>query len=234
MPRSKAAKAILVDYDIAGSGSSERRGLDIGTALDMQAPWLSPNMLLGAFLLVFVVCALVAQALSTVPASQEGAPIEAFTSGLLWVLSMFGLIKASASLKTGKYLLFWLALTVVTGALAVDEIVGVHEMTEPSFNDDWFKVVMWLATPFVLGIIAKIERAPAIVLVAMTIGYLFHGAYILVETGDGEIFSLGIASSTLKIWEEIFELFFLATYTYALWLLIIDKPSTTQSGDADI
>lgn len=183
--------------------------------------WRHPDVLLGAFLVVFFVSALVAQSRSLIPASEEGAPIEAFTSGLLWIIAMFGLVRASEALQARSRVFFWLLFTAGVGALAVDEISGIHERTEPSFNDDWVKVVLWAATPVILWFIARIESAPRSSTAAMMIGYVFHTAYLLVEVGDGEIFSLGIAADTLKTSEEVFELLFLAFYGFALWSLLL-------------
>ncbi len=183
-----------------------------------DAWWRTPEVLLAGFLVVFVVCALVGQSRSPVPAWEEGAPIEAFTSGLLWILSIFGLVRVVRAFETGRRIVFWLAFTAGTGALAVDEVVGIHESTEPSFNDDWVKVVLWVVTPVILVSLARFEQATISSRVAMAIGYVFHTAYLVVEVGDGEIFTLPFAAETLKNAEEVFELLFLASYTFALWL----------------
>ena len=194
--------------------------------------WLRPEMLLAAFLAVYIACATVAQAISPVPPSEEGAPIEAFTSGLLWIIAMYGIVRSSESIGSGKRLVFWLVFTAAIGALAVDEIIGVHERTEPALNDDWVKVVMWLATPFVLYYIAKLEHAPRDARIAMVIGYVFQSAYIFVEIGDGAAFTLPVAIDTLKWAEEFFELLFLAFYAFALWILVLRDPRRRAAPDA--
>lgn len=203
--------------DAAGSS-----GVD---AASSRGSWTRPDALLAGFLMVYIVCALVAQTIATtqrgVSPSEEGAPIEAFTSGLLWIIAMYGLVRASQSLETGRRTAFWLVFTAAIGALAVDEIIGVHEATEPGFNDDWVKVLMWIATPLVLAYVARIERAPRITRIAMLVGYVLQTAYIVVETGDGEVFSLPFSADRLKTSEEVFELLFLAAYAFALWILIL-------------
>lgn len=208
-------------------------GIGNGREPDTWAPtWLQPATLLAAFLAVYVACAAVAQAVSAVPPSEEGAPIEAFTSGLLWIIAIYGLLRSSDSIGSGKRIVFWLAFTAALGALAVDEIVGVHERTEPGLNDDWLKVVLWLATPFVLHYIAQIERAPRDARMVMVIGFVFHSAYVLVEVGDGAAFTLPVSIDTLKWAEEYFELLFLACYTFALWILVLRAPRRSSSLDA--
>lgn len=194
--------------------------------------WLRPETLLAAFLAVYAACAVAAQAISAVPPSEEGAPIEAFTSGLLWIIAMYGLLRSSESIGRGKRMIFWLAFTAAIGALAVDEIIGVHERSEPALNDDWIKVVMWLATPFVLHYIAKLESAPRASRIAMVIGYVFQSAYVLVEIGDGAAFVLPVAIDTLKAAEELFELLFLVSYTFALWVLVLRDPRRSPAPEA--
>jgi hypothetical protein len=193
--------------------------------------WLQPGTLLAAFLAVYVACAIGAQTLSSIEPSDPGAPIEAFTSGLLWIIAMFGLVRSSESIGNAKRLTFWLVFTAAVSALAIDEIVELHERTEPAFNDDWVKVLMWLATPFVLYYIAKLERASRDSLIAMVTGYVFHSAYLLVEIGDGALFTLPIAIDTLKWAEELFELLFLASYTFALWILLLRRPRLSLTAD---
>lgn len=197
----------------------------------LAPPWLRPETLLAAFLAVYIVCAAVAQAIAPVPPSEEGAPIEAFTSGLLWIIAMYGIVRSSESIGSGKRLVFWLAFTAAIGALAVDEIIGVHERTEPALNDDWVKAVMWLATPFVLHYIAKLEHAPRHARIAMVIGYVFQSAYIFVEIGDGAAFTLPVAIDALKWAEEFFELLFLAFYAFALWILVLRDPRRRPAPD---
>lgn len=197
-------------------------------AAGSRGSWARPDALLAAFLTVYVVCALVAQTIAStqrgISPSEEGAPIEAFTSGLLWIIAMYGLVRASQSLETGRRTAFWLVFTAAIGALAVDEIIGVHEATEPGFNDDWVKVVLWIATPLVLYYLARIERAPRISRIAMLIGYVLQTAYLVVEIGDGEVFSLPFSTDRLKTSEEVFELLFLTAYAFALWILILRPP----------
>jgi len=196
-------------------------------------------LLLTGFLGVYVACAIGAQALASIQRSispsEEGAPIEAFTSGLLWIIAMYGVIRITESLATGRRLFFWLAFTAALGALAVDEILGIHEATEPGFNDDWVKIAMWIATPFLLGYLSRIERAERASRIAMVIGFAIHSAYIFVETGDGEIFDLGVTLDVLKWSEEVFELLFLAAYTWALWTLVLRQhvPSSNESLEMD-
>ncbi|MGI9665626.1 MAG: hypothetical protein ACR2N2_00800 [Acidimicrobiia bacterium] len=183
--------------------------------------WQRSGLLLAGFLIVYAVSALVTQVISSTDASEEGSPVEAFTSGLLWILAMYGLVKVAESLTSTGRLWFWLLFTAAMGALAVDEIIGVHERVEPVTNDDWPKVFLWVLTPVVLWFIARIERAPLDSKIAMAAGWLLQTCYLLVELGDGEVFSLPGATGTLKNAEEAFELLFLAFYVYALWSMVL-------------
>lgn len=180
-------------------------------------PIIHPAWIVGGFFVVYVVVGIAAQAVSAIPASEEGSAIEAFTAGLLWILAIFGMVKAATT--TGSYwaLAFWLAFTAATGALAVDEIVGVHERTEPNLNDDWLKIVLWVATPIVLVLIVRMLSADRVTRIAWVVGFAFHTAYLVVELGDGEFFTLPADATTLKGAEEIFELLFLAAYAFGFW-----------------
>ena len=193
-------------------------------ALDDDAlpRWLRYDVLLAVFVGTAVAAGVITQEISSRRPNLEGAPIEAFTAGFLWMASMFGFYRAVQSAGNHSRFIFWALFAAGSAALAFDEHIGVHERVEPSIiNDDLLKVVMWLATPVVLVFIARIENASPFVRSVMAMGYGFHALYILVETGDGEFFELYSSVSTLKYLEEVFELLFLACYVYALWYLLL-------------
>lgn len=106
--------------------------------------------------------------------------------------------------------------------LAMDEIFAFHERPEQQglFNDDYFKVICWLATAFVFRLVFRMEEPSLTARRAIFTGYLFHSLYILVELGDGEFFRIPFLSVHLLKWsEEFFELFFLASYLLAFVLI---------------
>jgi hypothetical protein len=183
--------------------------------------WRRPDVLAAAFFVTYMVCALAAQVVSDTDPSEEGAAIEAFTAGLLWILAMLGLLRAVDAATTRSRFWFWIAFTAGAGALAVDEIVGVHERTEPNLNDDWLKIVLWVGTAFVLLAIARMDPLPAASRIALVAGFVFQALYLFVELGDGEFFDLAIPVDTLKASEEVFELLFLASYAFGLWLVAL-------------
>ena len=191
---------------------------------DSLIGWRRADSLVAVFVAVLVVLGLVAQALSSIPPSEEGAPIEAFTAALLWIASVVGLLRATDSLaRPTRGTTLWLALAVAAAALAIDETIGVHERTEPELNDDWFKLLLWLGTAFGLRAVYVMEGSPRLALGGFGLGYVFHTLYLVVEMGDGEIFRLpdSVSVSTLKSAEEVFELFFLALYVGVLLLLLV-------------
>ena len=182
--------------------------------------WRRPEILISAFFLVYVVCGLAAQVISDTDPSEEGSAIEAFTSGLLWILAAFGLLSITQNTARQGRFWFWVAFTASVGALAVDEIIGVHERTEPNLNDDWLKIVLWIVTAFVLYTITRFEDVPITSIIAFVAGYAVQATYLFVELGDGEYFDLPISIESLKTAEEVFELLFLALYALGLWLLV--------------
>ena len=76
---------------------------------DPQTPpalgWWSQERLVAGYLVVFAIVGLVAQAMGSISAEQEGSPLEYFTSGLLWMLSLVALLSALQALpQTSKSL----------------------------------------------------------------------------------------------------------------------------------
>ncbi len=176
--------------------------------------WWSQERVVAGYLAVFVIVALIGQAVGSISPEQEGSPIEFFTSGLLWMLSIVGLLSAFQALPNVGRSLFWFTLSAALAALAIDESLGFHERTERiGVNDDFAKIVMWLVVPFVLARVLQFGGSRT-VRNAFVVGYVLHAMYLLVEVGDGEFFQLPVSNSRLKAAEEIFELLFLACYMF--------------------
>ena len=191
---------------------SEQTGHDRKTSPALG--WWTQERVVAGYLAVLVAVALVSQVVSTIPAEREGSPIEFFTSGLLWMLSLVSLLSALRELPNVRQGLFWFAISAALAALAIDEALGVHERTETyGFNDDIAKIVMWLLVPFVLARVAQLGGSRA-VRNAFIVGYALHTLFLFVEVGDGEFFQLPISNDRLKSAEEVFELLFLACYMF--------------------
>jgi hypothetical protein len=60
--------------------------------------WWSQERVVAGYLVVLVIVALISQAVSSIPPSSEGSPIEFFTSGLLWMTSLISLLSAFRAL----------------------------------------------------------------------------------------------------------------------------------------
>jgi hypothetical protein len=82
--------------------------------------------------------------------------------------------------------------------LAMDEIFQFHERTEKLelFDDDYLKVIYWLATAFVFRLVFRMEEPSLTARCAILTGYLFHSLYILVELGDGGFFRIPYSIDT--------------------------------------
>ena len=173
--------------------------------------WLHALTMLP-FIAVIIFIAVWFQILSGIRPSNEASPLEFFTQGLLWMLSLTCLLIANGH-RSWK-LAFWLAGCVALMALAIDERFEFHEQTGRRgwFDDDWFKIISWAASAVVLFLIVRIERPSRFAMAAIVLGYAFHTMYIITETGDGEFFKLPFKRSSLRWWEEISELLFLSTY----------------------
>ena len=197
------------------------------------ALWMRPELAVLGYVAAFVLTAVAVQALSSRPPSSEDAPIESFTTGLLFMLSLVAFLRAMSEVGNVKLSALWLASSGALALLAIDEFVAIPERSERvGVNDDWVKVVMWIGAAFYLSIVARLERTSAASRRGMVIGYLFHSLYILVETGDGEFFSLPLPIDVLKWAEEVFELLFLSGYLYAFVLLQLGSAVRPMRGGA--
>ncbi len=186
------------------------------------AGWLMRRLdvvTLLVFIAVIIFIAVWFQILSGICPSNESGPLEFFTQGLLWMLSLTCLLTANRH-RSWK-LAFWLAGCAALAALAIDERFEFHEQTGRRgwFDDDWFKIVSWACAAAVLYTIVRIERPPRFALGAIIAGYVFHSMYIFFEMGDGEFFTLPFERNTERWWEEISELLFLSSYLVGFVLI---------------
>ncbi len=188
-----------------------------------SAEWIMRRLdvlTLLAFIAVIIFIAVWFQILSGICPSNESGPLEFFTQGLLWMLSLTCLLTANRH-RSWK-LAFWLAGCAALAALAIDERFEFHEQTSRRgwFDDDWFKIVSWGCAAWVLYTIVRMERPSRFAIGAIIVGYVFHTVYIFVEMGDGEFFTLPFERKSLRWVEEIAELFFLSTYLMAFLIML--------------
>ncbi len=192
---------------------------------DKPAEWIVRRLdvlTLLAFIAVIICIAVWSQILSGASPSDESSPLEFFTRGLLWMLSLTCLLTANRH-RSWK-LAFWLAGCAALAALAIDERFEFHEQTARRgwFDDDWFKIVSWAGAAVALYLIVRMERPSRFALGAIIVGYVFHTMYIFVEMGDGEFFKLPFERNALAWWEEISELLFLSSYLVGFVLVHLD------------
>ncbi len=178
------------------------------TKLASILPW--------AFIACFIFGAVFAQLSSDIAPWTEQAPIESFTRGLLWMLSVLCLLLALSPQQDQRSLFFWLAGCVVLSILAIDEAMEGHEWVERHWqiNDDFPKIVLWILTLKILHTIyAKVGPYPMLKYI-FGIGYAFHSLYILFEISDGEFYDVSevLDQYQAKWGEEFSELFFLSAY----------------------
>ena len=188
--------------------------------------WLSRRLdvlTILVFIAFIIFIAVWFQILSGMSPSNESGPLEFFTQGLLWMLSLTCLLIANRH-RSWK-LAFWLAGCVALMLLAIDERFEFHEQTGRRgwFDDDWFKIISWVCAAVVLYTIVRIERPARFAVGAIIVGYVFHTTYIFFEMGDGEFFRLPYQRITLWWWEEISELLFLSSYLVGFVLIHLPK-----------
>ncbi len=177
--------------------------------------------LLLLFLACYALCAAILQSRSDIAPWLEAAPIEHFTVGLLWMLSLVCLLIANQYLRSRWKLGFWLAACAALAVLAMDEIFSFHERTDAVVgDDDYFKTVSWLLAGLVLYGICRMEAPPRRARRALGLGYVLHSLYIVADIGDGDYFQMPLVSIPRLRWsEEFLELFFLAAYLVGFILL---------------
>jgi hypothetical protein len=180
------------------------------------------SILPWAFIACFVLSALLAQLTSDIGPWNDRSPIESFTGGLLWMLSVLCLLNALSPPQGKRSLIFWLAGCVVLSILAIDEAMQGHEWVEKHWyiNDDYPKIVLWILTLKVLYTIYG-KASPYLMLKYIFIfGYIFHSFYILFEISDGEFYDVSevLDQYQAKWGEELSELFFLSAYWLGFFL----------------
>ena len=180
------------------------------------------SILPWAYVACFVLSALLAQLTSDIEPWVDRSPIEYFTGGLLWMLSVLCLLLALSPSQSQRSLVFWLAGCVVLSILAIDEAMAGHEWVERHWyiNDDYPKIVLWLLTLKILHTIYG-KASPYLILKHIFVfGYIFHSLYILFEISDGEFYDVSevLDKHQAKWGEELCELFFLSAYWLGFFL----------------
>ena len=180
------------------------------------------SILPWAFIACFVLSALFAQLTSDIGPWVDRSPIEYFTGGLLWMLSMLCLLNALSLPQGDRSLIFWLAGCVVLSILAIDEGMGGHEWVEKQWyiNDDFLKIALWILTLKILYTIYGKASPYLILKYIFVFGYIFQSLYILFEISDGEFYDVSeiLDKYQAKWGEELCELFFLSAYWLGFFL----------------
>lgn len=167
---------------------------------------------------------------SEVPPWVDGAPIEYFTGGILWMSSLIGLLMAGLLIGRGWRGWLWLGVSAGLAFLALDELFTFHEQTSKFLgNDDHVKVLLWLFAGGVLYLVDRFDISSLKTKSAFIIGYVIHGLYLLSDVGDGDYFSIPLISMSQLRWtEEYLELFSLTAYCMGLILLYTNTFRTTM------
>jgi hypothetical protein len=174
------------------------------------------SILPWAFTVCFILSATFSQLASDIEPWVDRAPIEYFTGGLLWMLSLLWLLLAFSPRQEKSFLSYWIPGCVALAILAIDEAMAGHEWVESNwqFNDDYPKIVLWLLTPKILSIAYNKIKPSAKIKYVLAVGYIFQSSYIFFEISDGEFYDIStILTKTQARWgEEFCELFFLSAY----------------------
>ena len=187
----------------------------------MRTPLLG---LLLLFLTGYLTSAVVLQAVGTRSPGSPGSQMEFFTACLLLMLSFLTLLVAESQWPSRFGALLWLSGSAVLAVLGLDERLEIHERAGQAAmgNDDSIKILLWLCTAVVLVFIARrYARRRSAVTRALSIGYVLHSMYLLLDVGDGDLFRIPLPLSlqVIKAAEEFFELAFLSAYLVGIALI---------------
>ena len=175
--------------------------------------------LLGLYFGVFLVCAVILQIRDGDLSPTAATAMDAFSGGLLWIASFIALIIAASRKDNAKRLLMWLAVSAVTGALAIDEVFEFHEMSSVVIgDDDYIKLFIWMCSAIGLFMILKLEEPPAVVTILFICGYILQTLYLVIDLGDGDFYVSPLPIEVANWAEEILELLFIQCYLAGLTL----------------
>jgi hypothetical protein len=180
------------------------------------------NFLLWLLLLyyaVYIACAILLQLESGELPSTPGTAIDKLTGSLLWMMSIVAILLAVQRLGSPLKILLWLTVSAAAGALAIDEVFEFHERTKSIVgDDDYIKIVFWACAAIGSYVLYKVEKPTKTVAIVFISGFLFQTLYLLVDTGDGDFYSLPIPIAILHWMEEILETLAMQGYLAGLLL----------------
>jgi len=181
--------------------------------------------LLLLFYLVYLICAVLLQIKSHKLPSKAGSVFDVLTGSLLMMISMISILIVTQRFNNIPKLFLWLGVSVVAGALAIDEWFEFHEKTrfaEAAWwafgDDDYIKIALWFCAGLGIYILHKIEKFSKKVLVMFLIGFLFQSVYLVIDMGDGDFFTLPFSKNVLIWAEEIMELISMQSYLASILL----------------
>lgn len=175
--------------------------------------------LLVPFFVVFLVCAIALQVWSGEAPATSGTITDRCSAGLLWAASIVAVMIAARLRGSMAALLGWIVVSAGAGALAIDEVMEIHERTVDMVGeDDYAKILMWMAAVAVVWIMLRFARPSRYVRGALLVGLALHTAYLLTDMGDGDFFQIPLTGTPADWLEEILEILALEAYLAALLL----------------
>ncbi|MFC1660546.1 hypothetical protein ACFL3S_03630 [Gemmatimonadota bacterium] len=184
-------------------------------------PWLSLTLLL-LWYVVFLACAIRLQVRSGELPSYGGGVFDIFTSTVLWLGSITAILIAATRHRSLMRFVTWLGASAAAGALAIDEVFEFHEETRFIIgDDDYIKILMWLAAGMGMALLYRLERPARAVVAVFLLGFLFHTLYMVVDMGDGDFYLLPL-SINVSVWaEELLEILSNLAYLTGLLLFLM-------------
>lgn len=194
--------------------------------------------LLAVYLICYICCAMFFQLRSNVPPSVDQSPIEYFTGGLLWMLSLICVMFSDLKSERRGMALLWGAMSAGFVFLAIAEFFGLlAKTTQVVGNDDYATLLLVLCTGGAIIGFNRIDPFRRPERTAFLFGYLFDLVHTATDLGDGEFFIMPLVTLVQLRWaEEILELLALSGYFAAFLLLYFTvhdrKLSTGKASSA--
>ena len=187
----------------------------------------SPNIVIVAFILLYIAAATVFQIRSDIPPWRENAPIDLMNGSLIWMVAIIALVMAMITRRDPIRSLMWLAGAAALGFVALDEIFGIHEAAQHIRDDDDAKIFMAVGAALALVVLVRVQRVNRLCLRLIVAGYTTQLLYLISDLGDGDFFDLTFGHlDALRYVEEYLELLAMSFYFAAFMLVLLQEIET--------
>ncbi|SFP16538.1 hypothetical protein [Tranquillimonas alkanivorans] len=166
---------------------------------------VSPFSLIALFSVGHVVTAIALQSVSHVAPWVDGSPLNVMNGTLLSISAALALLMALLTTAAPTRAVPWLVAGLVFAAVAVEEVFPLEALAE-QLRGDGAKVGLAVLTAFAISLTVRSPFVPGRAVALLGLGYGAQLNFLLVELGDGTLFTLpGFSLQELRLLEEYLE-----------------------------